>query len=90
VFSIIYATGRGSAMTAKVLTGSKQEIAQKVSSIEGRVREVIVFVEEPINPILQTIPETAAELFAEMEPFTVRVDAFDDSRKGIYEPMEGE
>jgi hypothetical protein len=36
-------------MTARVLTGSKQEIAQKVANLQGEVREAIVFVEEPAD-----------------------------------------
>jgi len=34
-------------MSAQVLRGSKQEIAEKLAQIPGEVREVIVFVEEP-------------------------------------------
>lgn len=34
-------------MKAHVLTGSKQEIAEKVTEIEGDIREAIVFVDEP-------------------------------------------
>jgi hypothetical protein len=77
-------------MTARVLTGSKQEIAQQVASLEGEVRQVIAFVEEPhsatsINPV-----GSVEELFAEMEPYTVRVGDADDSRAGIYTRMAGE
>ena len=72
-------------MTARVLTGSKQEIAQKVASLEGEVREAIVFVEEPSAS--NGVP---TDIFAEMEPFTVRQIAVDDSRQAIYRRMEGE
>ena len=77
-------------MTARVLTGSKQEIAEKVARIEGEVREVIVFVEESASNPSLLVPRTVEELFAEMEPFTAKVDSFDDSRQAIYEPSEGE
>jgi len=77
-------------MMARVLTGSKQEIAEKVASIEGEVREVIVFVEEPAGIPPQPVPKTVEELFAEMESFTSKVDNFDDSREAIYKPTEGE
>ena len=34
-------------MKARVLTGSKQEIADKVAEIDGDIREAIVFIDEP-------------------------------------------
>lgn len=80
-------------MTARVLTGSKQEIAQKLASLEGEVREAIVFIEEPSDASGQSrpdVPATVEELFAEMEPYTVQVGHVDDSREAIYTRMEGE
>lgn len=71
-------------MKARVLTGSKQEIAEKVAEFDGEIREAIVFVEEPSSP------GPAADLFAEMEPFTVRQPGVDDSREAIYGRKEGE
>lgn len=71
-------------MTARVLTGSKQQIAQQVAHLEGEVREAIVFIEEPIGATTQPLPQSAEELFKEMEPYTVQVADFDDSREGIY------
>ena len=38
-------------MTARVLTGSKQEIADKLVKIDGEIHEAIIFVEEPTAPI---------------------------------------
>jgi hypothetical protein len=72
-------------MKACILTGSKQEIADKVSAIDGEVREAIVFVEEPILP-----SESAADMSAEMEPFTVRRAGVEDSRDAIYQRLEDE
>ncbi len=72
-------------MKARVLTGSKQEIAQKVAGIDGDIREAIVFVEEPA-----TTGQSPAGTFAEMEPFTVQQPRADDSREAIYSPVEGE
>ncbi len=72
-------------MTARVLTGSKQEIAEKVTRIEGEVREVIVFVEDP-----RTASGPAADIFAEMDALTVRQAVVDDSREAIYRRAEGE
>lgn len=76
-------------MTARVLTGSKQEIAQELTRIQGDVREAIVFVEEPANP-----PSTAGandgDIFAEMGPYTVNVPDVDDSREAIYVRKPGE
>ena len=69
-------------MTARVLTGSKQEIAQALAGMAGEVREAIVFVEEAAG--------AAADLFAEMEPYAVQLSDFDDSREAIYSREGGE
>ena len=46
-------------MTVRVITGSKREIAEQVASLEGEVREVIAFVEEPApTPIPQALRGT--------------------------------
>jgi len=66
-------------MKARVLTGSKQQIAQEVASLEGEVREVIVFMEEP-----GSVGETVEEMFAEMEPYMAHVGDVDYSRDAIY------
>ncbi len=73
-------------MIAKVLQGSKQEIAEKIVQIPGDIREVIVVVEEPI-PVP---PAPGEDIFAEMEPFMVHVGDADCSREAIYTRMEGE
>ena len=75
-------------MTARVLTGSKQEIAQQVAGLDGEVREAIVFIDGPSDT--SPVGANAEELFAEMEPYTVRVDDADDSREAIYVRMPGE
>jgi uncharacterized protein YoxC len=75
-------------MTVHVLTGSKQEIAQKLATLESDVREAIVFVEEP-SAAPAPMDQSVQEFFAEMEPFTTEVTDFDDSRDAIYERMEG-
>ena len=81
-------------MTARVLTGSKQEIAQELAGIDGDVREAIVFVEEPAAAagVAAAVGEdgAAVDLFAEMEPYTVQVNDFDDSRQTIYSRLEHE
>jgi hypothetical protein len=77
-------------MKTHVLKGSKAEIAEALARMDGVIREVFVVVDDPAESILP-VPETVEELFAEMEPYTVKVDAFvDDSREGIYTRMEGE
>ena len=76
-------------MTARVLTGSKEEIARQVATLEGDVREVVVFIHEPAE-VAHPPAETVEDLFAEMEPYTVKVADFDDSREAIYQPAEGE
>jgi hypothetical protein len=76
-------------MTARVITGSKYEIAQTVASLEGEVREAIVFIAESSNT---SVPKESSvvELFAEMEAYTVQVGNADYSRAGIYSRMPGE
>ena len=61
-------------MKAHVLTGSKGEIAESVVRINGVIREVIVFVEEPTDSDSESSVE---DIFAEMEPFMVRVGGTD-------------
>ena len=82
-------------MKAHVLRGSKQEIAEGVVRMSGNVREAIVFVEEASDvttspPRPESPPATVEEMFAEMEPYTVDVPEFDDSREAIYRRMDGE
>jgi len=76
-------------MTARVLTGSKEEIARQVASLEDQVRQAIVFIEQPSDasgPPARTIEE----LFAEMEPHMVQVAGADDSREARYSRLPGE
>jgi hypothetical protein len=77
-------------MTARILTGSKREIAEQVASLNGEVREAIVFVEEPIDASTQPVPETVEELFKEMQPHESHATDADDSREAIYQRLEGE
>jgi hypothetical protein len=74
-------------MKAQVVKGSKQEIAETVVRIDGEVREAIVFVEEPSD---QAPAASGEDIFAEMEPFTVKVGGADYSREAIYTRMDGE
>jgi hypothetical protein len=83
-------------MTARVLTGSKQEIAQKVANLQGEVREAIVFVEESTDLGSRggegggQGARDAEGIFAEMEPYMVQVGEVDDSREALYTRQEGE
>jgi hypothetical protein len=74
-------------MKAQILRGSKQEIAETVVHITGEVREAIVFVEEPSD---QAAEASGEDIFAEMEPFTVRAGGADYSREALYSRMQGE
>ena len=74
-------------MKTHVLTGTKSEIAEAVIRIDGEIREVIVFVEEPAEAVPSSPNE---DIFAEMEPFTVNVGHANDSREWIYTRLEGE
>ena len=81
-------------MTARILKGSKQEIAQQVANMDGDVREAIVFIEDPAeaskraNPAAP--PEDVEDIFKEMEPYMVHVGNVDYSREGIYTRKRGE
>ena len=75
----------------RVLTGTKREIADTVSRINGEVREAIVFVEEVSGAANGAASNgTPADVFAEMEPYTVRRADADDSRDAIYRRADGE
>lgn len=74
-------------MKVEIVRGTKQQIAEAVARIPGEVREAVVFVEEPSD----LAPEASEEdIFAEMEPFTVKVGDADYSRESLYTRLEGE
>lgn len=83
-------------MKARVLTGSKREIAETVARIDGDVREAIVCINEPPEPSRPIATNgvgtghSGPDIFAEMEPFCVRRGNADDSRDAIYRRVEGE
>ena len=85
-------------MTVRVLTGSKQQIAEQVSQLPGEVREAIVFIDEtPASTAARNGPAAGVagsteELFVEMQPYMADVGqaVVDDSRAGVYERQEGE
>jgi hypothetical protein len=81
---------KDTAMTVRILTGSKEEIAQKVANLPGEVREVIAFVEEPVAESMQPLPPSDEDFFKEMEPYMVEVGDVDYSREAIYSRMPGE
>jgi hypothetical protein len=78
-------------MTARILTGSKSQIAEQHTSIEGEVRQVVVLIDDmPAAPPLP-IPATVEELFKEMEPYMAHGGGnVDYSREGIYSRKPGE
>jgi hypothetical protein len=78
----------GGAITAKILQGSKPEIAERLMQIPGDTRDVIVVVEQLI-PAPEP-PAPGEDIFAEMEPYVVHVGDADWSREAIYTRMEGE
>lgn len=86
-------------MKTLILTGSKSEIAAAVARIDGVIRDVIVFVEEPADAIPtpnQTTPPSSdptqpvVDMWAEMDPYMVSVGGADYSREAICTRMEGE
>lgn len=80
--------------TARVLKGTKREIAEDLARIDGEVREAIVFVEVPPTPVPPAnAPDAAAavdNIFAEMQPYMVDAADVDDSREAVYTRMDGE
>jgi hypothetical protein len=74
-------------MKARVLRGSKQEIADNVLRLPGEVREAIVFVEETSEAVER---QSAEDIFAEMEAFSVRTGGADYSREALYSRIQGE
>jgi hypothetical protein len=77
-------------MKTHVLRGSKQEIADNLTRINGEVREAIVFVDEPAQEMPGQQAADTKDIFAEMRPYMVDVPVVDDSRESIYSRMEGE
>lgn len=75
-------------MRTEVITGSKQEIAAKIASAEGDVREAILFIEDAAPA---QSPKVEEDIFAEMEPYTVRAGGeVDYSRESIYDRTRDE
>ena len=70
-------------MSARVLKGTKQEIAAALARITGEVREAIVFVDEPAPSAPGTPPDDPGDIFAEMGPLMVDVRDVDGSREAI-------
>lgn len=76
-------------MSAHILKGTKEEIAQQLVQLAGEVREAIVFVDE--RPLAETAGDVEKDdLFAEMIPYMVNARNVDDSRESFYTQMEGE
>ena len=74
-------------MKTHVLTGSESEIAESIMRIDGKIHDVIVFIEEPSK----TIPgQPEEDMFAEMEPFMVQAGVADCSREALYTRLEDE
>jgi len=74
-------------MSPQILRGSKQEIAEKIASFPGEIREAIIFVETPRD----AAGNPDEDIFAEMEPFVARAGgAVDYSREAIYSRLDGE
>jgi hypothetical protein len=76
-------------MTARILTGSKEQIARQVANLEGEVRQAIVFVEQSSRSPVEEFP-SVEDFFAEVEPYSVQSGSADYSREGIYSRMLGE
>jgi len=73
-------------MSAQILRGSKQEIAESVARMSGQVHEAIVFIEEPLA-LTEASPQ---QLFASMEPFAAHAGGADYSREALYSRTEDE
>ena len=71
-------------MQAHVLRGTKQQIAENLARMPGKVREAIVFVEE------MAPASDRGDIFAEMRPHMVDVEELDDTREAVYTRLQGE
>jgi hypothetical protein len=76
-------------MSARILKGSKHEIATALACISGEVREAIVFVDDPAPPASGAPAPDAGDIFAEMGPLMVDVRDVDDSREAVYSRTAG-
>ena len=80
-------------MPPRVLTGSKDEIAQKIAALKAEILQVIVFMDDPAMAGAAALANNSGaqqDIFAEMEPFTVNQSHVDDSREAIYRQAAGE
>lgn len=68
-------------MTPRIIKGSKQEIVEAITQLEGEAFEAIVFFEDPAD--------ADGSMFTEMAAFQADAPYVDDSRGGIY-GREGE
>lgn len=75
-------------MSAHVLRGTKQQIAEDLARMPGEIREAIIFVEEPASAEAER-PDRE-DIFAEMHPYMVDIESFDDSREAVYMRRHGE
>lgn len=74
-------------MKIVVLQGSKEEIIERLRSIDGEIVEAIVHLEEANEAIP---PSSNEDIFAEMKPYEVEVGDVDYSRESIYSRTVGE
>jgi hypothetical protein len=77
-------------MTTRIITGSKREIADRIVEIEGDVREVVVFIDEPSvdRSAASTAADGSGDIFAEMDAHAVQAGGqVDYSRESIYTPQ---
>ena len=78
-------------VTTREIKGSKEEIAEQIRGMGGRIISALVLVEELANPKYNELTEEEfAKLVAEMAADTVSVPHADDSREAIYTRMPGE
>ncbi|MFN0136010.1 MAG: hypothetical protein ACKVS9_07815 [Phycisphaerae bacterium] len=87
-------------MRTRVLTGTRQSIADEIARLDVEVREAIVFLDETgAKPTVAASactstrgsqPIAVAEFFAEMDDDAVLTTHVDDSREAIYRESPGE
>jgi hypothetical protein len=77
-------------MSARILKGTKQEIAESLAKIAGEVHEAIVFVDETAPQAAGTPAGNAEDIFAEMRSLMVDVQELNDSREAIYTQLDHE
>ena len=74
-------------MKTQIIEGTAQQIAKKLIELNGQIIHAVLLIEEPSD---HKVAKPGEDIFAEMEPYTVKAGGADYSRESLYTPLEGE